>query len=95
MKKKSYMGLDVGSSTCHMVAVDGEGRVVQNLHFLTSEAKLHAALTGVPGEHQVHLEASELAGWIRRILKGQGARVVSAMPRRMRGLPKIPVNAIA
>ena len=76
MKKPIYIGLDVGSSTCHMIAVDAEGRVVQNLHFPTSEAKLRGFLAGVPGEVQVHREASELAGWIRRILKEQVARVV-------------------
>src|SRR5262249_47543481 len=76
MKKKIYIGLDVGSSTCHMVAVDVEGRVLQNRHFPTSEAQLREALAEVAGEVYVHLEASELAGWIRRILKGRVARVV-------------------
>ena len=76
MTKKITVGLDVGSSTCHLVAVDPEGLVLRNLQFPTSEAKLLAAIAGVPGEMQVHLEASALAGWIRRSLKGRVARVV-------------------
>ena len=60
--KRSYVGLDVGSHTCHLVALDAEGRSVRNLQFPTSEAKLLTAIAGLPGEVQVHLEASELAG---------------------------------
>jgi transposase len=76
MAKKIFVGLDVGSSTCHLVALDREGMVLRNLQVPTSEAKLRAALVGLPGEVYVHLEASELAGWSCRILKGQVARVV-------------------
>jgi hypothetical protein len=39
MTKKIAVGLDVGSSTCHLVAVDPEGLVLRNLQFPTSEAK--------------------------------------------------------
>jgi transposase len=74
--KRTYVGLDVGSSTCHVAALDSEGRSVRNLQFPTSEAKLVTAIAGLPGEVHVHLEASELAGWIRRILTGRVARVV-------------------
>jgi transposase len=76
MIKRIYVGLDVGSSTCHLVALDMEGRGLRNLHFPTSEAKLLAAIAGLPGEVHVHLEASELAGWIRGLLRGRVARVV-------------------
>src|SRR5215510_1024228 len=76
MTKRTYVGLDVGSSACHLAALDTEGRSVRNLQFPTSEAKLLTALADLPGEVQVHLEASELAGWIRRILTGRVARIV-------------------
>jgi transposase len=76
MTKRIYVGLDVGSSTCHLAALDTEGRSVRNLQFPTSEAKLLTAIADLPGEVQVHLEASELAGWIRGILTGRVARVV-------------------
>jgi Transposase len=76
MTKRVYVGLDVGSRTCHLVALDREGRGLRNLHFPMSEAKLVTAMADLPGEVQVHLEASELAGWIRRVLTGRVARVV-------------------
>jgi transposase len=76
MTKRIYVGLDVGSRTCHLVALDREGRGLRNLQFPTSEARLLTALADLPGEVQVHLEASELAGWIRRVLTGRVARVV-------------------
>src|SRR5215831_3853567 len=76
MIKRSYVGLDVGSSTGHLVALEMEGRGLRNLHFPTSEAKLLAALAGLPGEVHVHLEASELAGWVRSVLHGRVARIV-------------------
>jgi transposase len=49
---------------------------VRNLQFPTSETKLLTAMADFPGEVQVHLKASELAGWIRRILTGRVTRVV-------------------
>src|SRR5437016_1232056 len=76
MLKRSYVELDVGSSTCHLVVLDTEGRGLRNLHFPTSEAKLLAAIAGLPGEVHVHLEASELAEWICGLLLGRVTRVV-------------------
>jgi hypothetical protein len=80
--KGTYVGLDVGSSTCHLVALDSEGRSVRNLRFPTSEAKLLAAVAGLPGELHSHLEASELAGRIRSILTGRVARAVLRAMRK-------------
>ncbi len=73
---KTAMGLDVGSSSCHLVALDPEGRLVRNVKFSTSEEKLISAVAGLPGEVHVHLEASELAGWVRSVLKARVARIV-------------------
>ena len=73
---KTAVGLDVGSSTCHLVALDPEGRMLRNVKFTTSEAKLISAVAGLPGEVHVHFEASELAGWVRSVLQGRVARIV-------------------
>jgi transposase len=73
---KTAVGLDVGSSSCHLVALDDEGRMLRNMKFPTSEAKLIAAVAGLPGEVHIHLEASELAGWVRSVLHGRVARIV-------------------
>ena len=75
-----YCGLDAGSSTCTVVAMRDDGTVVENRSFSTSEANLIEAFKRIPGELHVHVEASELAGWVRRILKPQVARVVVSHP---------------
>ena len=53
--KRTYVGLEVGSSTCHVAALDTEGRSVRSLQFPTSEAKLLMALANLPGEVWVEL----------------------------------------
>ena len=73
---KTAVGLEVGSSPCHLVALEQEGRRLRNVKFPTSEAKLSSAVAGLPGEVHVHLEASELAGWVHSVFHGRGARSV-------------------
>jgi len=75
---KTAVGLDVGSSSCHLVALDHEGRMLRNMKFPTSEAKLIAAVAGLTGEVHIHLEASELAGWVRGVFQGRVARIVTS-----------------
>lgn len=75
-----YCGLDVGSSTCHLVGIDGEGEVVVDMMVPTSQTSLVAAVQAVPGEAHVHLEATDLAGSVRRIVKAHVARVVVGHP---------------
>ncbi len=74
--RKVFAGLDVGSRTCHVVAVDRNGVLICHTPFATSEAQLRTVFTELSGEVHVHLEASELAGWIRRVLKPLVAEVV-------------------
>ena len=73
---KTAVGLDVGSSSCHLVALDEEGRTLRSVKFPTSEAKLISAVAGLPGEVHVHFEASELAGWVHGVVQGRVARIV-------------------
>jgi len=73
---KTLVGLDGGSSSYHLVALDQEGRMLRNAKFLTSEAKLISAVAGLRGEVHVHLEASEVAGWVRSVLQGRVERIV-------------------
>ena len=73
---KTPVGLDIGSSSCHLVALDDEGRILRNMKFTTSEAKLISAVAGLPGEVHIHLEASELAGWVHSVFQGRVAHIV-------------------
>jgi len=46
MATKIYVGLDVGSRTCHVVAPDPRGSVLRNTQSPTSEVRLLRALSG-------------------------------------------------
>lgn len=87
-----YTGLDVGSSSCHLVAMDKDGTVVADRKFLTSEVNIMAAVEGVPGEVHIHLEASELAGWVRSVVKPRVARVVVSPPKTNAWITKDPLK---
>ena len=87
-----YVGLDVGSSSCHVVAVDGEGTVVQDRKFATGQANLIATMESLKGEVTVHLEASALAGWICRVLRTRGYRVVVSHPKSNAWIAKDPLK---
>jgi len=76
-----YVGLDVGSSHCHQVALQPDGRIIHNQQFATSETNLIKAFAELSGEIQVHLEASELAPWVRSCIAAHVQRVVIGHPR--------------
>jgi Transposase len=76
-----YAGLDVGSSHCHQVALQPDGRVIRNQQFATSEVNLVKAFAELSGEIHVHLEASELAPWVRSCIAPHVGRVVIGHPR--------------
>ena len=57
----SYVGVDLGSSKFHQVALNQRGAHTLNREFTTSEANLIKAFSDMRGEIHVHLEAGELA----------------------------------
>jgi|GEM_PF-6040268 len=71
-----YVGVDLGSSKFHQVAIDEKGVSTRNREFATSEANLVTAFTGIGGEVHVHLEAGELAPWASEIIRPLVQRVV-------------------
>ena len=77
----SYVGVDLGSSNFHQVAVNEAGVSRVNRDFRTSEANLIKAFSDVPGEIHVHLEAGELAPWASEIIRPLVARVVCSHPQ--------------
>ena len=76
-----YVGLDVGSSHCHLVAVEADGRIIRNQQIATSEVNLIQAFSEIKGEIRVHLEASELAPWVRSCIAPPAERVIISHPR--------------
>src|SRR2546430_457337 len=76
-----YVGLDLGSSHFHQVAVNEAGVSKVNREFATSAANLIKAFADQCGEIQVHLEAGELAPWATSIIRPLVSRVVCSHPQ--------------
>ena len=89
---KVFAGLDVGSTSCHLVAMDRDKSVLRDRQFATGEANLIAAVEGLKGQVHVHIEASELAGWVRRVLKPHVTRVWVSHPKSSAWIAKDPLK---
>lgn len=85
-----YVGLDVGSTTCHLTAKTQEGAIVRDQAVATSERNLQAVVRGLPRPCTVHLEASELAKWVRHVVQPHVTRVVVSHPRTNTWIAKDP-----
>ena len=89
---KVYVGLDMGSSEFHLAAMDKDKSVLHDQKYATSEANLIRAFEEMKGEIHVHLEAGELAVWVRRVIKGLVARVVVGHPKSSAWIAKDPLK---
>lgn len=87
-----YAGLDIGSTSCHVVAMDRHGSTLLDRKFSTSEANLISTFESIEGSVQVHLEATDLAGWVRRVVKPRVARVVVSHARTNAWIAKDPLK---
>ena len=76
-----YVGLDVGSSSFHQVVMQSDGSTTISRRFQMSEANLRTAFTGLGTDIHVHLEAGELAAWVRSVIAPLVKRVVISHPR--------------
>ena len=80
-----FVGLDLGSRNCQLVAMNAEGCVTINRCFPSSEANLLTAVKELGGgDLHLHIEAGELAAWVRSVLAPRVARFVVSHPRRQR-----------
>jgi transposase len=75
-----YVGLDLGSSSFHEVAISAAGSLLVNRSFSTSELNLRRAFSDLRGELHVHLEAGELAPWVSAVIAPLVERVVCSHP---------------
>jgi transposase len=81
MTETLYVGLDLGSRNCEQLGMLSDGTVKIRNRFQTSEANLIKAFKelgksvgkgldkGVEWEIHVHMEAGELAPWVREVIK--------------------------
>jgi transposase len=77
----SYVGVDLGSSKFHQVAINHRGAQTLNRELATSEANLVKAFSDLRGEVHVHLEAGELAPWAASVIAPLVTRVVCSHPQ--------------
>src|SRR5882672_1472170 len=89
---KVFVGLDMGSTSFHQVALDKEKAVLRDRQLPTSEANLIKAFEDVEGEVHVHVEAAELAGWVRRVLKGRVEKIIVGHPKSSAWIAKDPLK---
>lgn len=89
-----YVGLDVGSTVGHVVALDERGRVVRDWGFAMNADNLLKSVAELPGDVHVHLESSTLAGWVRRVLltRAKVARVVVGHAKTSSWIAKDPLK---
>jgi transposase len=89
--ERVYVGCDAASTSFHWKGKDLAGAVVIDRRFTMGERELIEAVEATSGrEVWVHLEASELAGWIRTVLRGRVARVVVSNPKASAWIAKDP-----
>jgi len=76
------VGIDVGSSSCKLAVIDKETRkVLRETMVPTTAPALREQMQGLRGyEVHVHLEAGELAEWVRFVCKPLAAGVVVSHP---------------
>lgn len=85
-----FVGLDVGSRSCHQVVLAADGSTLSHRQFPTGEAHLISAFKELRGHVHVHLEAGELAPWVRSVIAPHAARVVVGHPRSNAWIAKDP-----
>jgi transposase len=72
--------------------MDKDRIAVKDRKFDTTEANLIRAFEDIKGEVHVHLEAGELASWVRRVLRGRVARIVVGHPKSSAWIAKDPLK---
>jgi transposase len=75
-----------------LVAISQEESVLMDRRIRTAESTLVDALEAIKGEVHVHLESSELAGWVQQILRGRVISVVASHPKSNAWIAKDPLK---
>lgn len=91
---KVYVGLDLGSSQFQLATMNADGEILMQRSCQTTEHNLQLAFrhlrNELKGEIQVHLEAGELAAWVRELITPFVNLVVISDPRQNAWIAKDP-----
>lgn len=85
-----YIGVDLGSRFFEQAVVTAEGTVTHKRCWPTSEQNLINAFKRFKGEGHVHMEAGELAAWVREVIKPFVKSIVVSHPRDNAWIAKDP-----
>ena len=85
-----YVGLDLGSRFFEQVVMTAEGSVTNKRRWATSEQNLISAFKDLKGQGHVHMEAGELAAWVREVIKPLVKSVMVTHPRDNAWIAKDP-----
>jgi len=87
---KLYVGLDLGSRHVEQVVMRLNGTVCKKNRFATSESNLREAFEELRGEVHVHMEAGELAAWVREVIKPYAKSITVSHARDNAWIAKDP-----
>lgn len=95
---KLYGGFDAGSTQCYVNIIDGEGECVVDTDIPTGEETIIAlfdSLDPLTKNVTIHIEASELTEWVRRIMlrKTQIPEVVASDPKKLSLIASSPCKS--
>lgn len=77
------VGLDISDKSCHMIALDQHGEIVEEARMRTSPPALRRRFDSM-GRARIALEVGTHSPWVSRLLEECGHEVLVANPRRLR-----------
>lgn len=92
MSDTVYTGLDAGSTKCHIVGMTKDKQVRIDRQFETGEKNVINQVESIDGTVRVHLETSELSGWLSSVLEEHVQEVVVGDPRKNAWIANDPLK---
>jgi transposase len=86
MKKRSYVGMDLGDRNHEVCVLNETGQVERRDSVVNTAEAITKYFSRLPKGTAVAIEAGTHSGWISRLLERLGFRVVVAQPRKLRAL---------
>ena len=86
MKKRSYVGIDLGDRNHEVCVLNEAGQVERRDTVVNTAEALTKCFSRVPKGTPVAMEAGTHSGWISRRLEAMGLHVFVAQPRKLRAL---------
>lgn len=86
MKKRSYVGMDLGDRNHEVCVLNEAGQVERRDTVVNTAEAITKYGARLPKGAVVAIEAGTHSGWISRLLEQLGLRVVVAQPRKLRAL---------